>query len=131
MTMKPKRDIEYVGKVEKAIADKYGEESVVNPRSLWDEQKESQYLEQVKENAEKYYKKEEDDDIIEKDGIFVSKKLLSMSNTEKCNICNKYMLSSKDKVFLFKWECCNKCYIEWVEGREERWKQGWRPTEEK
>lgn len=131
MTMKPKRDIEYVGKVEKAIADKYGEESVVNPRSLWDEEKESQYLEQVKENAEKYYKKEEDDDIIEKDGIFVSKKLLSMSNTEKCNICSKYMLSSRDKVFLLKWECCNNCYIKWVEGREERWQNGWRPTEGK
>ena len=54
MTWNPKRDIEYVGKVEKAIADKYGEEATVNPRSLWDEEKEEQYLEQAKENAEKY-----------------------------------------------------------------------------
>lgn len=127
MTWKPKRDIEYVGKVEKAIADKYGEEATVNPRSLWDEEKEQEYIEQAKENAEKYYKKEEDDDIVEKDGIFVSKKLLNKSNTDVCNVCNKYMLSSKDKVFLLKWDCCNECYIRWVEDREERWTSGWRP----
>ena len=127
MTWKPKRDMEYVGKVEKAIADRYGVESTVNPRSLWDEEKEKDYIKQAEENAAKYYKKEEDDDIVEKDGIFISKKLLNKSNTDACNICSKYMLSSKDKVFLLKWNCCNDCYIQWVEGREERWKNGWRP----
>lgn len=127
MTMKPKRDIEYVGKVEKAIADKYGEEAVANPRSLWDEEKEDAYLKQAEENAKKHYEKDKDDDIIEKDGIFVSKKLLNKSNTEKCNVCNKYMLSSKDKVYLFKWDSCHSCYIKWIEGREERWQEGWRP----
>ena len=130
MTWKPKRDIEYVGKVEKAIADKYGEESVVNPRSLWDEEKEEDYIKQAEENAEKYYKKEEDDDIIEKDGIFVSKKLLNKSNTDNCNVCKKYMLSSKDKVYLSKWESCYSCYIKWIEGREERWLSGWRPQDD-
>lgn len=128
MTMKPKRDIEYVGKVEKAIADKYGEESTVNPRSLWDEEKEKNYIKQAEENALKYYEKEKDDDIIEKDGIFVSKKLLNKSNTEKCNVCSKYMLSSKDKVYLLKWDSCHSCFVEWIDGREERWKQGWRPN---
>ena len=28
-----------------------------------------------------------------------------------------------------KFDCCEKCYIQWVEGREERWKKGWRPNE--
>ncbi len=130
MTIKPKKNIEYVGKVEKAIADKYGKEAVVNPRSLWDEKKEEEYIEQARQNAEKYYKKEEEDDIVEKDGIFVSKKLLSKSNTENCHICDKYMLSSKDKVFVLKWGCCNDCYIKWVEDREERWINGWRPDKE-
>lgn len=129
MTWKPKRDIEYVGKVEKAIADKYGEETTVNPRSLWDEEKEKEYIEQAKQNAEKYYKKEEDDDIVEKEGIFVSKKLLTKSNSNFCPVCDKYMLSSKDNVFLLKWDCCHLCYIKWVEGREKRWNEGWRPGE--
>lgn len=127
MAWKPKRDIEYVGKVEKAIEEKYGKEATVNPRSLWDEEKEKEYLEQAKENAEKYYKSEEDEDIVEKDGIFVSKKLLNKSNTEVCNICNKYMLSSRDEVYLLKWDCCYTCFVKWVEGREDRWKKGWRP----
>jgi hypothetical protein len=131
MTWNPKKSIEYVGKVEKAIADKYGEEAVTNPRSLWDEEKENDYIKQAEENAEKYYKKDEDDDIVEKEGIFVSKKLLNKSNTDKCTICNKYMLSSRDKVYLLKWECCNGCYIKWVEDREDRWNNGWRPNKEK
>jgi hypothetical protein len=131
MTWKPKRDIEYIAKVEKAITEKYGEEATINPRSLWDEEKEKEYLEQVKENVEKYSKKQEEDDIMEKDGIFVSKKLLTKSNTDKCNTCNKYMVSSKDKVYLLKWDCCHNCYIKWVENREERWAEGWRPDKEK
>ena len=129
MTWKPKRDIEYVGKIEKAIADKYGEEATVNPRSLWDEEKEKEYLEQAKQNAEKYYEKEEEDDIVEKEGIFISKKLVSKSNASSCPICDKYMLSSRDNVFILKWQCCHNCYIKWVEDREERWASGWRPGE--
>lgn len=127
MTWKPKRDMEYVGKVEKAIADKYGEEATVNPRSLWDEQKEQEYLEQAKKNAEKYYEKEQDDDIVEKDGIFVSKKLLNKSNANSCPVCSKYLAGTRDSIFILKWECCEQCYINLVEGREERWIAGWRP----
>ena len=109
MTMKPKKNIEYVGKVEKAIKDKYGEETIVNPRSLWDDEKEKEYIEQAKENAEKYFEKEEDDDIVEKDGVFISKKLLTKSNAENCDTCKKYLLSSRDKVFIVKWDCCYQC----------------------
>ena len=29
-----------------------------------------------------------------------------------------------------KFECCFKCYIDYVEGREDRWKSGWRPNKE-
>jgi hypothetical protein len=131
MSYKPKKDIEYVSKVEKAIKDKYGEEATINPRSLWDEQKEKEYLEQAKENAEKYYETEKGDDIVENDGIFISKKLLTKSNTDKCNICQKYMLPYKDKAYLLKWDCCYACYVKWVEDREERWIEGWRPDKEK
>lgn len=119
--------MEYVSKVEKAIADKYGDKAVVNPRSLWDEEKEKQYIEQAKENAEKYYKAEEDEDLIEKDGIFISKKLLNKSNAKSCPVCDKYLADNKDAVYLIKWDCCHICFIQWVESREERWLTGWRP----
>jgi len=29
-----------------------------------------------------------------------------------------------------KFDCCYKCYWQWVEGREDRWKTGWRPNKE-
>lgn len=130
MTMKPKKDIEYVGKVEKAISDKYGKESVVNPRSLWDEEKEKEYLQQAKENAEKYYEKDEDNDVIENNGIFISKKLLNKKNSISCDICSKYLLDARDNVFVLKWGCCQGCHIKWIEDREERWLSGWRPKKE-
>ena len=28
-----------------------------------------------------------------------------------------------------KFECCQKCYIQYVEGREKRWLKGWRPKD--
>lgn len=131
MTWNPKRDIEYVGKVEKAIADKYGEEATVNPCSLWDEEKEEEYLEQAKENAEKYYETEKESDIVEKDGIFISKKLINKSNANSCPVCSKYLTGTRDNVYILKWECCKNCYVKWVEDREDRWKDGWRPIEGK
>lgn len=33
-----------------------------------------------------------------------------------------------DDVCLVKFECCSKCYVQYVEGREERWLEGWRPN---
>ena len=102
MAWKPKKDLEYVSKVEKAIADKYGQEATINPCSLWNEEKEKEYLEQAKENAQKYFEKEKDDDIIENDGIFVSKKLVSKSNAKSCPVCDKYLADNRDSVFILK-----------------------------
>ena len=28
-----------------------------------------------------------------------------------------------------RFECCNQCYIEYVEFREDRWNSGWRPQD--
>ena len=43
-----KDPLKYALHVEKAIREKYGEEAVQNPRSNWDEEKEQEYLEQIK-----------------------------------------------------------------------------------
>ena len=42
------KDLNYIVKVEKAIAKKYGEEAIQNPRANWNEDKEQDYLEQIK-----------------------------------------------------------------------------------
>jgi phosphoribosyl-ATP pyrophosphohydrolase len=50
------KDPDYIVKVEQAIAKKYGEEAIQNPKAEWDENKEKVYLEQMRE----LYKKKKD-----------------------------------------------------------------------
>ena len=45
-----------------------------------------------------------------------------------CPICGSFPKKSMDDVCLLKFDCCNTCYIQYIEGREERWQKGWRPN---
>ena len=72
--MSKKLDWEYVASVEKAIAEKYGKETVQDFRNDWDEQKEKEYLAQLKEVNQK--ENAPDQDKVEVDGILFQKKLL-------------------------------------------------------
>ena len=38
------KDLNYIARLEQAIAKKYGEETVQNPRSTWTQEKEQKYL---------------------------------------------------------------------------------------
>lgn len=125
--MDTKRSIEYLGKLEQAIKKQYGEEAVTNPRQYWTPEKEQEYQQQTKENAEKAFKIEENEDKVEKDGFLISKKLVNKRNNKNCPVCERYILDTQDDLYLFKFECCSACYIQYVEDREERWKNGWRP----
>ena len=122
-----KKDPNYVIKVEKAIAEKYGEQTVQHPRKDWDDEKEKEYLSQLKELYSRELK-EYDHDKVEKDGVFVPRKLINKNSNRSCPVCNTYSFKSNDDVYMTKFDCCEKCYIQWVEGREERWKKGWRPN---
>ena len=44
-------------------------------------------------------------------------------------IMNQELEKQLDDVYMSKFDCCEKCYIQFVEGREDRWKTGWRPNE--
>lgn len=127
----PKKSIEYLGKLEQAIKKQYGEEAIANPRQYWTPEKEVTYQQQIKENAQKVFKNEENEDKVEKDGFLISKKLVNKKNSNKCHICDKYLLTTEDEMYLLKFECCSTCYVQYVEDREERWKNGWRPTKSK
>ena len=121
------KDPNYVAKVEQAIAKKYGEDTIQHPKKDWTEAKEKEYLEQQRQQ---YYKdlKEEDVDKVQVNGVFIPKKLIKKNSNRSCPVCNTYSFKSNDDVYMSKFECCEKCYIQWVEGREERWKTGWRPN---
>jgi len=119
------KDPNYAVKVEKAIAEKYGKETVVNPKSQWDDDKEKQYLEELKSN---YRRDKAESEKVDLDGVLISKELLNRESRRSCATCNTYSFKSVDDLYMTKFDCCLCCYIKYVEGREERWKKGWRPN---
>jgi hypothetical protein len=126
--MKKHEDPNYIAKLEQAIAKKYGEETIQNPRGNWDESKEQDYEGQLKKLSEKEQMTEEQDEMVEVDGVLLSKKLFTRESTKRtCPVCTEYSFKIRDDVFMNKFDCCHKCYIQWIEGREDRWKTGWRP----
>lgn len=126
-----KNELNKIAAIEKAISQKYGKETIVNPRANWDENKEKEYLSQMKEHYLNIQKTEQWQEKVEVNGIKISKKLLNRESLKNCPVCGSYPKKSMDDVCLVKFDCCNNCYIRYVEDREERWQKGWRPDEAK
>ena len=124
------KDWNYITKLEKAIAKKYGDEAVQNPRKNWDDEKEKEYLEQLKKLYKKELQLKEQEEMVEVDGFLVAKKLLNRDRKKNCPICDSYLKTIKDDVYVVKYECCEMCYINYVEDRVDRWESGWRPHQE-
>ena len=99
-------------------------------KKYWDEEKEKEYIEQSKEFYKKIQSLEEKSEKVEVDGIFIPKKLLSKKSNRTCPTCKAYSFKSKDDVYMNKYGCCYNCFIQYVDGREERWQSGWRPQGE-
>ena len=121
-----KKDLNQIAKIEKAMSKKFGKESIVNPKAGWSDEKEKQYLEDLKVFYSEESKVEEDK--INEDGFFITRNLINKEINRVCPVCETYSFSGKDDLYMNKFECCEKCYIQWVEGREDRWKKGWRPN---
>ena len=117
------KDLNYIAGLEKAIKQKYGEEAVQNPSSNWTPEKEKEYLQQLKENKVKELAA---DRVEEREGFLFSAKLIKKDSKNVCDVCSN-ILKQQDMLYETKYECCRNCYVQYVEGREERWKQGWRP----
>tara|TARA_R100000008_G_scaffold74915_1_gene53878 strand:+ start:397 stop:795 length:399 start_codon:yes stop_codon:yes gene_type:complete len=121
--MKKEKDWDYIARLEKAIAKKYGDLTIQNPASFWDEKKESEYLEQLKEQCKKEDKIAIKKEHKEVDGVLVSTKLINKSGFDVCPVCSKYGLNLKDEIYMYKYKCCFACYVKNIEGREEKWLQ--------
>ena len=126
-----KNELNKIAAIEKAISEKYGKETIVNPRANWNENKEKEYLSQMKEHYSNIQKTEQWQEKVEVNGRKISKKLLNRESLKNCPVCGSYPKKSMDDVCLVKFDCCNNCYIKYVEDREERWQKGWRPDETK
>ena len=122
------KDPDKIAAIEKAISQKYGEEAVQNPKANWSDEKEKEYLSQMKELYEKIKSNDESQDKVDINGIMISKKLFNRDPIKTCPVCHSFSKKAKDDVYLIKFDCCLKCFEKYVEGREERWLKGWRPN---
>ena len=122
-----KKDLNYIAKLEKAIKKKYGDEAIENPAKHWDEQKEKEYLLQLKDFVEKQRKKEADAEPENVNGVLITRKLLNRDNKINCPVCSSMIRTVNDDIYMLKYDCCEKCFFQYVDGREDRWLKGWRP----
>ena len=111
------KDPERLIKVEKAIQEKYGDEAIQNPKANWDQEKEKEYLKQIKKLAKSEKPKEK----VEVEGVLMPKKLFRKESKRTCPECKIYSFDMRDDLYMAKFKCCYKCYIQYVEGREEKW----------
>ena len=123
-------DLNKVAAYEKAIKKKYGYDAVKNPNSGWDDDKEKEYLETTKKFESKVSRYNEDNDLVEVDGFLMPKRLLNVETKRICDTCSTYSFDKGDDFYMHKYDCCQNCFIKYVEGREERWQAGWRPPKE-
>lgn len=126
-----KRDYNKLAAIEKAISKKYGKEAIQNPNSTWNDEKERDYLESSKKYQKKINKSNEDNDLVEVDGFLMPRKLINHESKRICSVCSIYSFDKADDYYMNKFDCCNICFIKWVDNREERWLKGWRPNKEK
>jgi hypothetical protein len=124
---KRKKDPDYALKLEHAITEKYGSDTIQHPANNWNPEKEEQYIEQLKLLNDKLNKISEKLEKVEVQGVLISKKLLNRDSERVCPVCIKYSFDSRDDVYMNKYDCCRICYIQHVDNREERWASGWRP----
>ena len=122
--MKKKPDL---AATEQAIAKKYGPETIRNPSASWTPEREREFIEQQKAVQKRKQQLDSQNEKVEVDGVLMPKKLLNRDTRRSCPVCEEYSFSSRDDVYMIKFECCYNCYIQWVEDREERWATGWRP----
>jgi predicted nucleic acid-binding Zn ribbon protein len=101
------KDPEHLIKVEQAIQEKYGEETIQNPKATWDQDKEKEYLKQIKKMAKAEKPKEK----IEVEGVLMPKKLFRKESKRTCPECKIYSFDMRDDLYMAKFKHCYTCYL--------------------
>ena len=115
--MAGKKDPNYVAKLEKAIAEKYGKDTVQDFRGAWDDEKEREYLQQLKEKNTQVSQ--------------WKKNKKEQKQNRNCPVCKTYSFSAQDDLYMVRYKCCRQCYVEFIcqsATFEQKWQAGWRPT---
>ena len=103
------------------------EEAIENPKKFWDEEKEKKYLKDLK----KFYKIKNNRKLkkIEQKGFTLKEGAQNLNSQERvCPVCDIFSFNICDDLYMNRYQCCEGCYIKYVEDREERWFSGWRPN---
>ena len=125
-----KKDYNHIAAVEKAISEKYGKDAAQDLRSQWDDKREKEYLEQLKSANKRRSKTERKDEEIA-ENTFISTRAGKRKDTRSCPVCETYSFSMKDDLYMNRFSSCYLCYVDFVQEREERWDNGWRPDQER
>ena len=124
-----KKDYNYIASVEKAIAEKYGKCAAQDFRGSWDEESEKDYLGQIRKKNEiknrDNFKKEE---TLVGD-IRITRRAKEEEEASRiCPVCKTYSFSMKDELYMNRFQCCHKCFYDFVDGQQNRWADDWRPN---
>ena len=115
-------DPKQISALEKAVEEKYGDKAVLDPSTLWTPDKEKAYLDQVKE-VEKYYRQQSHENQVDQGGFILREKLLTKKNFKNCSYCGEQAYKTDDEVYMTKFDCCSKCFVIHLEGRETKWQK--------
>jgi len=110
-----KKDPNYIVKLERIISQRYGEETIANPKDNWDDNKEQEYFRQLKELEEKEEDKgKNEEEFISEGNILIDKKI--KENKDRiCLKCNEYSFKKIDDIYMIKYQCCYKCYLKYYD----------------
>ena len=98
--MKTKKDPNYLAAVEKAIAEKYGKDTVQDFRNEWAEDKEKEYLNQLKDMRVKKDKLLTTKEEIVLGDVKITKRRTKQKADRTCPVCKTYSFSRKDDLYM-------------------------------
>lgn len=124
--MSKERDLNEIAAIEKTLSEEYGKDSIKNFKSEWDQAKEKEYLNQLKAYNKRANNAETQRTTV--NGIQISQKALEKKSERSCPVCKTYSFSGKDDLYMNRFKCCYNCYIDFVQGREDRWNEGYVPN---
>jgi hypothetical protein len=125
-----KKEHKYIADLEQAIAEKYGKLSVQDFRKEWDADKEKEYLVAAKNLRLKKEQLQGDPERIQIGDVNIVKRRSLKSAERSCPLCKTYSFSSRDDLYMNRFSTCHRCYDDFICGLEDKWNEGWQPTDE-
>tara|TARA_R110000824_G_scaffold93214_2_gene225601 strand:+ start:1687 stop:2097 length:411 start_codon:yes stop_codon:yes gene_type:complete len=124
------KDYNRIAALERAIAEKYGKSTVQDFRSGWEEEKEREYLEQVRRRNDKKQSPKSSREKLKAGDVVINKRNRNFNRSRSCPVCKTYSFYMKDDLYMVRYKCCYRCYVDFAEHDEESWKEGKRPTDD-